>query len=237
MGVVSCLSWAEFFKVKIEGGHCKALAKRCSPLEPTRAKFSTSMELAFRLATRMQILIFRGGSSLLEFGVPLGPGLSGEWLGLIQSASCTYLSLCVCLFLFVWMFVCLFACRRFPCHQRVYLYNAFATDLMCRAGLEVIDVFPFTRSYPEGTGGPEVGWFKERDIVHFKYFVMRPINIFLERYFRGEIPLPVSLKQYAFSWLIGPLEQLPRFRKLNGYTSWRHCGVYMARADREWAGR
>ena len=49
---------------------------------------------------------------------------------------------------------------------------------MCQAGLEVLDVYPFTRSFPEGTGGPEVAWYKERDIVHLKLHVMKPIEHF-----------------------------------------------------------
>ena len=70
---------------------------------------------------------------------------------------------------------------------------------MCRAGLEVLDVYPFTRSYPGGTGGPEVAYYKEHDTVHFKYHVMKPLDLFLEDYFLGKVPFPINLKDYHFS--------------------------------------
>ena len=70
---------------------------------------------------------------------------------------------------------------------------------MCRAGLEVLDVYPFTSSYPEGTGGPEVARYKEHDTVHFKYVAMKPIDFFLEDYFQGKVPLPIDFKNYEFS--------------------------------------
>ena len=73
---------------------------------------------------------------------------------------------------------------------------------MCRTGLEVLDVYPFTRSYPEGTGGPEVAYYKEHDIVHFKFHVMKIIDLFIEDYFRGQVVLPISLRNYVFSWTI-----------------------------------
>ena len=73
---------------------------------------------------------------------------------------------------------------------------------MCQANLEVLDVYPFTRSYPEGTGGPEVAHYKEHDTVHFKYIAMKPIDIFLEDYFRGKVSRSINLTNYEFSWLI-----------------------------------
>ncbi|PFX34988.1 hypothetical protein AWC38_SpisGene234 [Stylophora pistillata] len=89
--------------------------------------------------------------------------------------------------------------RRFLALPRVALYNSFATSLMCQAGLEVLDVYPFTRSYPGGTGGPEVAWYKERDIVHFKFRVMKPVEQFLEDYFLGKIAFPLNFENYVFS--------------------------------------
>ena len=83
--------------------------------------------------------------------------------------------------------------------QRVRLYNSFATSLMCRAGFEVLDVYPFTRSYPGGTGGPEVAYYKEHDTVHFKYHVMKPLDLFFEDYFLGKVPLPIDLENYHFN--------------------------------------
>lgn len=73
---------------------------------------------------------------------------------------------------------------------------------MCRTGLEVLDVYPFTRSYPEGTGGPEVAYYKEHDIVHLKFHVMKTIDLFIEDYFRGQVVVPISLRNYVFSWNI-----------------------------------
>ncbi|XP_022778069.1 uncharacterized protein LOC111319553 [Stylophora pistillata] len=89
--------------------------------------------------------------------------------------------------------------QRFLNPARVILYNTFATSLMCQAGLEVLDVYPFTRSYPGGTGGPEVAHYKEQDTVHFKYIAMKPIDIFLEDYFRGKVTLPIDFRNYEFS--------------------------------------
>ena len=70
---------------------------------------------------------------------------------------------------------------------------------MCDAGYEVLDVYPFTRSYPHGTGGPEVGYYKEQDIVHFKFYVMKPIDRFLEDYFLGRVAKPINFRNYAFA--------------------------------------
>lgn len=89
--------------------------------------------------------------------------------------------------------------QRFLNPTRVILYNTFATSLMCQANLEVLDVYPFTRSYPEGTGGPEVAHYKEHDTVHFKYIAMKPIDIFLEDYFRGKVSRSINLTNYEFS--------------------------------------
>ena len=83
--------------------------------------------------------------------------------------------------------------------QRVALYNSIATSLMCRAGLEVLDVYLFTRSYPGGTGGPEVAWYKEHDIVHFKFHVMKAIDRFLEDYFLGNVAFPINFKNYMLA--------------------------------------
>ncbi|XP_020618883.1 uncharacterized protein LOC110056713 [Orbicella faveolata] len=89
--------------------------------------------------------------------------------------------------------------QRFLNLPRVGLYNALATSLMCGAGLEVLDVYPFTRSYPGGTGGPDVAHYKEHDTVHFKYLAMKPLDLFLEDYFLGKVPLPIDLQNYQFS--------------------------------------
>ena len=70
---------------------------------------------------------------------------------------------------------------------------------MCQAGLEVLDVYPFTRSYPGGTGGPEVAYYKEQDIVHFKFHVMKPIDLFIEEYLRGKVIFPINVRNHMFS--------------------------------------
>lgn len=70
---------------------------------------------------------------------------------------------------------------------------------MCRAGLEVLEVYPFTRSYPGGTGGPEVAYYKEHDIVHFKFHVMKALDQFVEEYFLGNIVHPIDVENYMFS--------------------------------------
>ena len=70
---------------------------------------------------------------------------------------------------------------------------------MCQAGLEVLDVYPFTRSYPGGTGGPEVAYYKEQDIVHFKFHVMKSIDLFIEEYLRGKVIFPINVRNYMFS--------------------------------------
>jgi len=89
--------------------------------------------------------------------------------------------------------------RRFLTLPRVKLYNSFATSLMCQAGLEVLDVYPFTRSYPGGTGGPEVAYYKEQDIVHFKFHIMKSIDLFIEEYLRGKVIFPINVRNYMFS--------------------------------------
>lgn len=50
---------------------------------------------------------------------------------------------------------------------------------MCRAGIDVLDVFPISDSYPEGTGLPG----KPYDAVHFKPYVFQSVVNLLQRYF------------------------------------------------------
>ena len=83
--------------------------------------------------------------------------------------------------------------------QRVELFNAHATKEMCEAGFEVFDVYPFTRAYPYGTGGPEVGYYKEEDIVHFKFYVMKPLDHFLEKYLIERVSKTIDFKNYIFA--------------------------------------
>ncbi|XP_031560249.1 uncharacterized protein LOC116296381 isoform X2 [Actinia tenebrosa] len=69
--------------------------------------------------------------------------------------------------------------RRFLTSQRVLLFNAYATQAMCRAGFKVLDVFPLTDSYPHGTGKPE----RPKDAVHYQHFVFESVERLLEEFF------------------------------------------------------
>ncbi|XP_031570868.1 uncharacterized protein LOC116305155 [Actinia tenebrosa] len=89
--------------------------------------------------------------------------------------------------------------KRFLNLPRVDLFNAYANKLMCDSGIEVLDVYPLTRSFPDGTGGPEVAYYKEHDIVHFKVYVLRPLELLLEKYLLGQVPYPISWSNYFFS--------------------------------------
>ena len=79
------------------------------------------------------------------------------------------------------------------------MFNAFATSLMCTEGFEILDVYPLTSSYPHGTGGPNVEFYKEHDIVHFKPHVMAPFEETLTEYLKGDTPLKISFDNYLFS--------------------------------------
>ena len=63
--------------------------------------------------------------------------------------------------------------------QRVVLFNAYAMQAMCKAGVEVLDVFPISDSYPAGTGLPN----KPYDAVHYKGHVFQPVVNLLQTYF------------------------------------------------------
>ena len=56
--------------------------------------------------------------------------------------------------------------------QRVRLFDAYAMSAMCRAGFEVLDVFPLTSSYMPGT----------LDVVHYENYVFQMAEIELEKY-------------------------------------------------------
>ncbi len=51
--------------------------------------------------------------------------------------------------------------RRFLTFPRTILYNAYAMSAMCRAGVDVIDVYQMTDSFPPGT-------VSKRDPVHYE---------------------------------------------------------------------
>ncbi|XP_068682072.1 uncharacterized protein [Montipora foliosa] len=71
---------------------------------------------------------------------------------------------------------------RFLTYQRMLLFNAYAMHAMCRAGIDVLDVFPISDAYPGGTGLPR----KMYDAVHFKPHVFQPVVDLLQRYFGGQ---------------------------------------------------
>lgn len=66
--------------------------------------------------------------------------------------------------------------RRFLTFPRVQLYNAYATSAMCRAGIDVIDVYPISDSYPAGT-------VTQTDPVHYADHVFRDIEALLYKMF------------------------------------------------------
>ena len=64
------------------------------------------------------------------------------------------------------------AVLRFLTFPRVQLYNAYATSAMCRAGIDVIDVYPISDSYPAGT-------VSKSDPVHYLGHVFRDVEALL----------------------------------------------------------
>ncbi|KAL9973064.1 hypothetical protein ACROYT_G019473 [Oculina patagonica] len=66
--------------------------------------------------------------------------------------------------------------RRFLTFPRVQLYNAYATSAMCRAGIDVIDVYPISDSYPAGT-------VSQTDPVHYADRVFRDVEALLYKMF------------------------------------------------------
>ncbi|XP_032221804.2 uncharacterized protein LOC116604066 [Nematostella vectensis] len=73
--------------------------------------------------------------------------------------------------------------RRFLTYQRVLLFNAFATSAMCSAGIEVIDVYPVSDSYPWGTGTHASLKPAENDVVHYSNQAFKPAEDLLENMF------------------------------------------------------
>ena len=57
--------------------------------------------------------------------------------------------------------------------QRIQLFNTYAMQAMCQAGIPVLDLFPLSASYVNGT----------LDYVHYDSKVFRPVEDFLQRYF------------------------------------------------------
>ena len=59
------------------------------------------------------------------------------------------------------------------------LYNAYATWAMCNAGFEVLDVYPLSASFPNGTDSSVDPY----DSVHYKDMVFEPAERMLLEYF------------------------------------------------------
>ena len=57
--------------------------------------------------------------------------------------------------------------------QRIKLFNAYAMEKMCDAGIPVLDIYQISASYPQGTF----------DGIHYPHFVFYPAEGALERYF------------------------------------------------------
>ncbi|XP_028409585.1 uncharacterized protein LOC114532311 isoform X2 [Dendronephthya gigantea] len=89
--------------------------------------------------------------------------------------------------------------KRFFTNARVAMYNAYATSFMCQKGFEILDVHPLTASYPGGTGGPKIEFYKEHDVVHYKRHVTKPFEDLLTEYLLGNVPRQLNFKNYQFS--------------------------------------
>ncbi|XP_032219610.1 uncharacterized protein LOC116602321 [Nematostella vectensis] len=68
---------------------------------------------------------------------------------------------------------------RFLTYQRVLLYNAYATNAMCNAGIDILDVFPMSNAHPNGTGLPH----KRFDAVHYPAGTFTRASDVLYKYF------------------------------------------------------
>ena len=62
--------------------------------------------------------------------------------------------------------------RRFLTFPRILLYNAYAMSAMCRAGVDVIDVYPMTDAFPPGT-------VSKYDPVHYERRAMESVQALL----------------------------------------------------------
>lgn len=76
--------------------------------------------------------------------------------------------------------------------QRIQLYNAYAVWAMCNAGIEILDVFPMSYSFPEGTDGSSDRY----DAVHYKNIVFKPAEQLLYEYFNPYMDKPRKIGLY-----------------------------------------
>lgn len=63
---------------------------------------------------------------------------------------------------------------------------------MCNAGFEILDVFPMSASYPEGTDDSS----DKYDAVHFKRLVFKPAEQLLHEYFNPHTDQPNKHRLY-----------------------------------------
>ncbi|XP_028409614.1 uncharacterized protein LOC114532328 isoform X2 [Dendronephthya gigantea] len=75
---------------------------------------------------------------------------------------------------------------RFFTEERIRLFDAYAMSAMCKAGIEVLDVFPLTASYLKGT--------LESDIVHYSNGVFMTAEMALETYVKTGATTRVCIK-------------------------------------------
>ena len=68
----------------------------------------------------------------------------------------------------------------FVLSKRVEQYNAYSSTEFCNAGFDILDYYPITDAYPEGTGTKKT----PHDPVHYEYHVMQPMERLLERVFQ-----------------------------------------------------
>ena len=61
---------------------------------------------------------------------------------------------------------------RFLTNHRISLFNAYANARLCTAGFTILDIFPISASFPEGS----------RDHVHYHYYVFEPAEEALASY-------------------------------------------------------
>ncbi|XP_028403765.1 uncharacterized protein LOC114526376 [Dendronephthya gigantea] len=66
---------------------------------------------------------------------------------------------------------------RFLTFSRIILFNAYATSAMCKAGIDVIDVYPMTDSFPPGT-------VSKRDPFHYRRHPLRSVEKLLYHKFK-----------------------------------------------------
>ena len=68
--------------------------------------------------------------------------------------------------------------RRFLTFPRILLYNAYAMSAMCKAGVDIIDVYQISDSFPNGT-------LARTDPVHYERQVFKSVEEVIHRMFKS----------------------------------------------------